>query len=234
MNLFALAGLSCGISCVILSVITLFFGKTRLHRLLLFFNIVVAFWGFGSFLVGLASTEQKALFGWQIAHLGGFFIGPLFYNLVCVFSEIQRKKLLYFAYSQAIIFNLLNFGTKYLFVKTRFIFGLYYNDVSPFLVLGILFYVFFVILSYYELLKLLPKTKGHKHMQTFYIIFGFMFGFIGGTSTFLPEFRIDLVYPFGNFGITLYCLIVSYAILRYRLMDINIVVKRTAVYSLSA
>jgi two-component system NtrC family sensor kinase len=234
MNLFALAGLSCGIFCVILSVITLFFGKTRLHRLLLFFNIVVAFWGFGSFLVGLANTEQKALFGWQIAHLGGFFIGPLFYHLVCVFCEVQRKRMLYFAYSQAIIFNLLNVGTKYLFTKTRFIFGLYYNDVNPLLTLGIIFYVFLIILSYFELSKFLPKTKGHKHLQTLYIIFGFMFGFVGGTSTFLPEFRIDLLYPWGNFGISLYCLIVSYAILRYRLLDISIVIKRTAVYSLSA
>jgi len=66
------------------------------------------------------------------------------------------------------------------------------------------------------------------------MILGFLTGFLGGVSTFLPEFEIDIVYPLGNFTIPIYCLVSTYAILRYRLMDINIVVKKTAVYSLSA
>ncbi len=234
MNLFTIASLSCGVSSVVLSVITLFFGKIKLHRLLLFFNIVVAFWGFGLFYAGIADTESKAILGWQIAHLGGFFIAPLFYHMICVICGIQRKKLLYFAYSQAIIFNLLNFGTKHLFTKTRFVYDMYYNDVSPLLIVGILLYIAMLVLSYYELLRFLPKAKGYKRTQTLYIIYGFMIGFLGGTSTFLPEFRIDILYPFGNFGITLYCFIVTYAILRYRLLDIHLIFKRTMAYSLSA
>jgi signal transduction histidine kinase len=66
------------------------------------------------------------------------------------------------------------------------------------------------------------------------MIWGFLIGFVGGTSTFLPEFGIDLLYPFGNFTIPIYCLISTYAILRYRLMDINLVFRKGMVYSLSA
>ena len=234
MSLFVLAGLSCGIACVILSVLTLFFGKTKLHRLLLFFNIAVAFWGFGLFLAGTANNESNAIFGWQIAHLGGFFIGTFFYHMTCVFCGIDRRKLVNLAYSQAIVFNLLSFGTKNLFNKTRFVFDIYYNEATPLLVVGILFYLSFVILSYYELSKYLHTAQGYKRTQTLYLIFGFLIGFIGGTSTFLPEFRIDILYPFGNFGITVYCLIVTYAILRYRLLNISLVFKKTVVYSLSA
>jgi len=234
MNLFAIAGLSCAISCIVLSLLTVVFGKTKLQRLLLCFNMVVAVWGVGLFLVGIAENEPKAILGWQIAHLGGFFIGTFFYHMVCVFCEIQRRKLIYFAYIQAILFNILNFGTNHLFTNTRFVFGIYYNDVTLLLVLGILSYLSLVFLSYVELSRFLKKTKGYKRTQTLYIIFAFMIGFVGGTSTFLPEFRIDLLYPFGNFGITLYCLIVSYAILRYRLMDIKLVFRKSMVYSLSA
>jgi signal transduction histidine kinase len=196
--------------------------------------LVVALWGLGLYLVGDATTEKEALLGWQIAHLGGFFIGVLFYHMICIFCGIQRRKILYFAYSQAIILNILNFATTYLFNKTRFVFDLYYNEATPLLVLGILFYLSLVILSYYELFRFLPRTKGHKYVQTLYIIFGFMIGFVGGTSTFMPEFRIDILYPYGNFGITFYCLVVTYAILKYSLMDIHLVIKRTMVYSLSA
>src|SRR4030065_1823540 len=49
---------------------------------------------------------------------------------------------------------------------------------------------------------------------------------------FLLVFGIPL-YPYTNILIGVYPLIFTYAILRYRLMDINIVFKRTAVYSLS-
>jgi signal transduction histidine kinase len=234
MNLFAIAGLSCSIATIIIAVLTYFFGKAKIHRILLFFNLMVALWGGGLYIVGIANTEQTALLGWKVAHLGGLFIGVLFYHMVKVFCGIHGNKLLYFAYIQAIFFNVLNLGTKSLINKTRFVFGLYYNDVTPFLIVGIIIYVFFVILSYYELLKFHRRTSGYKRIQTKYIMYGFMFGFLGGTSTFLPEFRIDLFYPAGNFGITLYCLIVSYAVLRHRLMDINLVIKRTMVYSLAA
>jgi hypothetical protein len=49
MNLFALAGLSVAVCCAFLSFITLFFGRTKTHRLLLFFNIVCALWCLGCF-----------------------------------------------------------------------------------------------------------------------------------------------------------------------------------------
>jgi signal transduction histidine kinase len=61
-----------------------------------------------------------------------------------------------------------------------------------------------------------------------------LIGFLGGISTFFPEFKVDAIYPFGNFTIPIYCLISTYAILRYRLMDIHVVIKKTLVYSLSA
>jgi hypothetical protein len=58
-------------------------------------------------------------------------------------------------------------------------------------------------------------------------------GFSGGITYFLPMFGIK-IYPFGNFTIPLYSLISTYAILRYRLMDINVVIKKALIYSLSA
>jgi signal transduction histidine kinase/CheY-like chemotaxis protein len=234
MNVFALSGLSVGISCLILSSIAVYFGKTKLHRLLLLFNVAVAVWGFGLFFVGIADTGQKAIVGWQIAHFGGFFIAPSYFHMISIFCGIDRRKLIYFAYSQAVFFAFIGLGTKLIFNNVRFVYDIYYYKANLIYISGVLFYIFFVLLSYYELLKLLPHTKGYKRTQTLYIIFGFLFGFLGGSSTFLPMFQIDAVYPFGNFGITLYVFILAYAILRHRLMDIHLIFKRTVVYSLSA
>lgn len=234
MNLFATAGLSVGISCTVLSLITLFFGKTKLHRLLLYFNLAVALWGFGLSLVGIADSGAKAITAWKIANSGGFLIAPLFYHLVSHFCGNMRNKILYFAYLQALFFMAASIWTERVFSKVRYAYDLYYNVASPLYTSAVIIYLFLVLLSYYELIRFLEKTRGRKRLQTQYIIFGFMFGFIGGTSTFLPMYQINLFYPFGNFGITLYVFILTYSILRHRLMDIHLMFRRTMGYSLAA
>jgi signal transduction histidine kinase len=65
-----------------------------------------------------------------------------------------------------------------------------------------------------------------------------MFGFLGGSSVFLPMFNLDTFIPYsdifipaGNFGITLYVFILTYAIFRHQLMDITVIIKKTFSYS---
>jgi signal transduction histidine kinase len=77
------------------------------------------------------------------------------------------------------------------------------------------------------------RLAGKKKMQVKYFIIATIFGFGGGLTNFLPVFNIN-IYPYGNLLLPIFPIVVTYAILRYRLMDINIVIKRTAVYSLSA
>lgn len=232
MNLFALAGLSCSISCLVLSVIAFIFGKVKIHRVLTFFNVAVAIWSYGLFIVGIATNEKTALFGWKFAHIGGMFVSILFFHIVCLFCEIKRKPLLIFGYAQAIIFNWISWVPDRLITKTRYTYGLYYNDTTILFALAVLSYLTLVVASFYELVIFLKKTKGTKRLQAIYIILSFSIGFIGGTSTFLPEFRIDLFYPAGGFGVALYALIGTYAILRHRLLDIKVAATRTIVFGL--
>lgn len=195
--------------------------------------MAMALWGGGLFWAGSAATGPDAILGWQIAHLGGFFTAAFFYHMVCIFCRIERKKLLYFVYAQAIIFNIIGFRTNYLFDKTRLAFGLYYNSATPLLAAGIVIYLSVIILSYYELSKFLQKTKGLKRRETLYVIFGFMAAFLGVAAVFLSEFHMDLLSPFGAFGIILYCLIISYAIFRYHIMDMQLAFRKSMVYLFS-
>lgn len=56
-----------------------------------------------------------------------------------------------------------------------------------------------------------------------FIFTGFLIGFAGGTTNLLPYMGIPL-YPVGNFLISIYCPLVTYAIIKHRLFDISIVV----------
>lgn len=229
-NLFAVVGLLVAVCCSSLAFITLAAGKTKIHRLLTLFNVAVAFWGAGGFIVGISDQESSAIFGWKIAHLGGVFVSILFFHLTSVFCKIHKPSFLIFGYAQAIIFNWLIWVDNSLFTKTRFTYGLYYNDATVFFYLAVFCYLFLVIDSFYELLRFYRKANGIAKNQTLYIITGFFIGFLGGTSTFLPEFGIDILYPFGNIGIVLYTVIVTYAILKYSLLDIKVVISRAGTF----
>jgi hypothetical protein len=63
-----------------------------------------------------------------------------------------------------------------------------------------------------------------------YFLLATAIGYVGGSLDYLPIFHIPL-YPWGNFTIAIYPVIMSYAILQHRLMDITIVIRKTLVYS---
>ncbi|MCX5782720.1 MAG: ATP-binding protein [Elusimicrobia bacterium] len=230
MNLFAIAGLSCGITSLILGLVAIIYGKIKLHRILAFFNIAVAFWGFGGYLVGIATTNEAAIFGWKFAHIGGMFVSILFFHLVSTLCKKKNTVLLVFGYSQAVIFNILSWFTYSFINHTRLTYNIYYNDTTFLFGLAVFSYVFLVAWSFIELLMAYKTAGAQERTKILYVIFGFMFGFLGGTSTFLPEFRIDSFYPAGNFGIVIYCVIVTYAILRYRLLDMRVAITRTGIF----
>lgn len=232
MNLFAISGLTCGIATAILALVALLLGKTTIHRILALFNISVSIWGFGCFMAGIATTESAAIHGWRFGQTGGIFIAVFFYHIISIFCGLQRRFLLASIYIWGLSFLYFCFNTNLLFDKTRFIYDVYYNDATWLYASLVASWLFIVSLSFFEILRFFPKTKGVKRTQTLYLIIGFLTGFLGGASTLIPMFRVNLP-PFGNFTIPVYCFISTYAILRYHLLDINIVIKKTMVYSLS-
>ncbi len=232
MNLFAIAGLSTSIFCFMLAMIALIYSTTKLHRLLMLFNLILVIWGLGTFLAGRATSASSALSAWKFANAGGIFISITFYHMVCVFAELQRKKSIIFAYLQGFVFLYLTSFTNLVVHRTRFIFdSIYYNDATWIFYFIILIWLVIVCSSFYELFKYLKKVEGDKRQQTLYLFFGAIIGFIGGSSTLLPMFGIDL-YPLGNLTISIYCLIITYTILRHRLMDIKVDVSHFSIITM--
>jgi hypothetical protein len=161
MNLFTLASLSVGISCLLLSAIALYFGKTKLHRLLLFFNLAVTAWGIGLFLVGISNSVAEAKLAWKFAQCVGLFIAPAFFHLTCAWCEIRHQKLLYLAYGQALFFAIACIFTDLIINEFRYIWGIYFIKANLIYTSALLLYLFFVILSYSELIKFFKHQEDH-------------------------------------------------------------------------
>lgn len=233
MNLFSISGLSCGLACFALVFVTLAHAKTKVQYLMVLFNIAASLWGIGAFIVGQAKDMPVAVFGWRLSHVGAMFIGFGFYHLIVAFCGLKRKWTLRFVY--IIGFALLYFDiftNLYISPDLRLAFNsIYYQTATPAFSFFLFLWVCVVIVSFIELVRFILSAEGIERTRAIYLFFASLMGFSGGTSTLAPVYKIDIIYPFGNFGILIYSLILTYAILRHQLMDIEVVIKKSIVFA---
>ena len=79
--------------------------------------------------------------------------------------------------------------------------------------------------------KKIKTTAGEKRNKIKYFFLSSSIGYIGGMTNFIPMFGINL-YPYGNFLVAVFPIVMTFVILKYKLMDINIIIRRSLIYSL--
>ena len=229
LNFFTISSVSLILTSFVLLIVLLIYGKTKLHRICAMFNFSVFVWAVGTLLISLYSKPSQALIGWKIAVTGGLFIAVLFYHTAYIVGGLLKKKILVIIYSQAAMFWLVS-----CFAKEQIVYGSWqpvfnsfiYPSATTIWTLMAIIWCTISLLGHYELLKFVKRSKGLKRTQGLYLLLGFAVGFLGGGSVLLPAWGISL-YPIGNFGIAIYSIVMTYAILAYRLMDIKVVIARS-------
>jgi len=186
--------------------------------------------GGGCILIGSAKEYEAAIFAWKIAHIGIIFIPPTLYHTVGIFCKKLNVRVLVFGYLQAIVFLCLNFADMLYSSKLVYVFNQFYYIKS-----NLTYNIFFItwgglwIYTTYLLCVTYIYSSDIKRKQIPYFFVGTIVGFSGGLVNFFEVYNIH-VYPLGNFLLPLYPILVTYAIFRYRLMDISIVITRTGIF----
>src|SRR4030067_2821377 len=88
-----------------------------------------------------------------------------------------------------------------------------------------------VLYSNYLLYRSIKETDGIFRNQLLYFLVGSAIGFTAGMTNYFFWYRIPIP-PILNIFVSLYAPCYSYAIIKYRLMEINIVFKKGAVYAI--
>ncbi|MGE3152993.1 MAG: ATP-binding protein [Nitrospiraceae bacterium] len=232
MNAFALSGLlTCVTSSVLGTLVYLKKPSRGPHRLWALFAMAVALWGFGSYKIALTTDEAAAHWWWKVTHVGVILIPVLFAHFVFAFLNIKRTLPLILIYLVGFSILLMNLFTDLLIRHMRFVFSSFYYDSPPGPVYPYFVVFFFSVIAYghYELWTIYREASGIKKDQIKYFFLATAVGFAGGGTCFLPVFGID-IYPYLNFTVPLYPILMSYAIVRYRLMDLNVVINKGVAY----
>ncbi|MBU2541844.1 MAG: GAF domain-containing protein [Candidatus Omnitrophica bacterium] len=217
-------------TCFTLAIIISIFGKLKLHKYWVLFNIANAFWGLSLFFVGNKTLDiNGAIFWWKFGHFWAMFISIAFLHTVLELCAIKKRKILYFFYIvDPIFFIFLNFSNK-MGYKLEFMFNSFYyvRAVNSIYVIATLLWFSSILYAFTILVKEYINSTGARQNQLKYLLFPIFIAFIGGCSHFLPTYGIK-VFPF-NIIMVFYPLIATYAILRYRIMDIRVAVAKGAI-----
>ena len=229
-NIFSASGLFIAILCIVMIFIILIKGKNKIQYLWLIFSLFVGIWGFGIWQIGRMTEAIDALFWWKVAHIGVIFTPIIFLHFVWSFlgQEKEKKIFILAAYLLGVIFLYFNLFTNYFILEMRWVFNEFFYDSPPTL-LYIIFVSFFAILVIYSHIILFfnyKNTFGTQKIRIKYILCGTAISFAGGSLCYLPVFGIDF-YPYFNFFAPLYILIVGYAILKYRFLNIKLTISNT-------
>ena len=232
MNAFSISGIVIGMASLAMSAWVYLANKTsRANQCFAFYCIAVMIWGFGGALIGLSKDPDVAMILWRITHVGVIFIPVLLYHFVVLFLGLHRPKSVFLAYFIGTLFLAAN-ATLYFIAHMRWVFGQFYYDSPP----GVLYpyFVFFffatVLVCHIDLWKFIRRSSGLQKLRVQWFFIAAAAGYSGGITCFLPVFGLD-VYPYGNFTVPLYTVIMGYSVVRHQLLGIEVIVKRTLVFA---
>ncbi len=192
-----------------------------------------AFWWLSFFTVAyLVNEKSKSEVFLKIGYIGVIFIVITAYHFIAAFlRKNSEKKFVVLSYLIGLIFTFLLLFTN-LFVKGV---SLFYWGYYP--MAGILhpIYMAFLCILVLRFICLLFKNYKNKEFDNLernrakYVLLA-MTTFSFAAIDFLPNYNLN-IYPLGFIFVLLYSGLITYAIVRHQLMEIEVVIKKTLVYS---
>ncbi len=238
MNIFTISSALIFVTSLTSVAFLLFKGKEKLKWLWLLFSISVGNWGLAGYNISTAHSKDIAFVWWKIAYISVIFAPAIYTHFVFTFLNSTKKSLLILLDIAAFSF----FGFNLLFPK------LFIGDLRlvsrqfwwpdwlstcniVFLIFFVAFYCFALNYSILLMIKQFSTSTGRKRNQARYFLIAAIFGWGGVMPLFLNVFSHIDIYPYSNFLTSIYPLIVTYAIIRHRLMDIEVIIKKTLIFA---
>jgi signal transduction histidine kinase len=203
-----------------------------LNKLWFLISLSIAGWSFGLCAFILSPDKTVALFWAHFHNISAGFLPIFFLHFTLILTESKWTRIIPYIYIPplSIIALALLFPASFI------------NDLAPkfdfkyYTIPGSIYYIFsavfflYIAFANYLLFYHFKISSSLKRNQIKYVLIGSIIGFSGGATVFFPVFNINIP-PYGNFLIPFYTIIISYSIVKHRLMDVDFVIRKSVVYA---
>lgn len=227
-------GTIASIGCLALAVLVFLKGpKKQLNRIFAVSNISLSIWNAVDIVMVLMRHSSYALYVDRLAYLAGVPVIYFFFQLCAGVTETVIRP------SVLKILKVFSVLMAFMMLTPWILKGVTVSDDKLIEIPGVLFPLFlaffFVFLGYGLVLlyRGYKKAVGIKRNQLRYMYVGYFFGFLSGISYFYQVFNPNTI-PFFYIPEVLYVSILAYAIIQFRLMDINLAFRYATIYFLFA
>ena len=201
--------------------------KVLANRLLALLLVSLGFWGFFVYLMRSSPDVEHALSWNRMVFPSGFALFIFYYHFTCAYTRVTPKKLLWAAYSVLIIVCILSAANLLFSHITLESYGYaphFYPSIYIISASGSLF----LVMGLWNFIKAFRGvTRYEEKTRLAYMIAAILILLILGIVDFSPNLP-----PIGLYGNILFGTITAVAILKYHLLDINIVIRKGSAYLL--
>ncbi len=228
MNIYILIPLTSCLAYILLIAMTLRYAQRRVRGIFVLYLGVAMLWSLSSFQVHWNHFTEYTLLWHKSLIVLMMTVTVTYYHFVSTFTNRLSVTKLWVGYGFLIVFAFLTFS-GYVIKSSQVINGLLYYDIGMWNYLFGIFGTSFMVMA----ITLLAQYYRHSvdfqvRNRTIYLLAGAIIMLslaLTNLSSFLARYSID------HIGNLINALLISYAILRYRLVDIRVIARRGLAYS---
>jgi signal transduction histidine kinase/ActR/RegA family two-component response regulator len=209
--------------------------RSRRNRAFAWLALGLCAWTLGS--LGLRSSEDvTAAMAWErLLHLGVIAIPVLFYRYVWqLLGEQRRRPTLTLGYALAGLFVLALPTPLFMRGVEMTLWG-FAPQPGPLYNAFLIYFTVYMVLGLIALVRAYPKARSpFRRNRIRLVVFGVAVSLLGGMIDFL-RFLLDLewIYPAGIPASAVFAVALGVAIVRYRLMNITVILRHALLYALA-
>lgn len=225
LNFHALPNIFCSVFLLSLGWAVYVINRTKTNFTFFLLTLSAAIWQIGTFLALLSNNPEIAFFWTKFSYIGVTLIPvTMFHFIVNQFNIKKFKMPVFWAYIIAIgIFIPLTWFNIFLKGVYRYPWGFWFKaaPLHPVYVFSYSAFFFFNLLLLYWTFR---KIIGLEKERIRYLLIALFISY-GGAIDYLADYGIR-VYPIGYVFVVICLMVIAYAITKYRLMDISVIISR--------